>query len=63
MEEHIIRMLKKGHANLWARTVMHKLIYYLLEQWFNSIWRYLTFTHILHSEKKVMQVEPLVAKE
>ena len=50
----MIHMLNKRNANLRARFVMHKLIYYLLEQWFNSIRGYLKFKHVyvLHLEKK-----------
>jgi hypothetical protein len=55
LEEHI-HMLNKSHENLWAGSVMHKLIYYLLEQWLDSIRRYLKFKHIfLHLEKNVIQ--------
>jgi hypothetical protein len=43
---HTFQVLNKHHANLWTGTVMHKLIYYLLEQWLNSIRRHLELKQI-----------------
>jgi hypothetical protein len=40
------QVLNKHHANLRTGTVVHKLIYNLLEQWLNSIRRHLEMQQI-----------------